>query len=887
MQLTPGTKLGPYEIVAPLGAGGMGEVYRARDTRLDREVAIKVLPQHLSANPEVRARFEREAKTVSSLNHPHICTLFDVGREGDTDYLVMELIEGETLATRLEKGALPTAETLRIGSQIADALDRAHRAGVVHRDLKPGNIMLTKSGAKLMDFGLARATGMAGPASGSGVTMEALTQSPTIAQPLTAEGTIVGTFQYMSPEQLEGKEADVRSDVWALGCVLYEMATGKRAFEGKSQASLIGSIMNSEPAPISQVVPMSPPALDRLVRACLTKSPDERVQTAHDVKLQLQWIAEGGSQAGVAAPVARRRRVRERAAWIVAAFAIVAGSAGVAWLWPRAHAPKPVYRFRTGSIPGIVNYSWPRVSPDGRYLVVQAQDSTGKTTAWLRPMDQTLARPILGSDGLRRAYWSPDNREIVFVANEKIQRLAITGGTPTVVCQARGSDLSWGAGGFILMDGRFTDSLMVVPARGGELRPATRIYREDGEIGCGWPCFLPDGEHFLFIGNHSGSSVGGDIRLGRLGSLDSRLIGKSDGRVEYAPGGWVLYLKGATLLAQKLDLGHEALTGEPLTIAENIRIGDSAGDFSISMAGVLAYGRGDKMAVQTLVETDRTGRQVGPAITRGLLTNPVLAPDGSRLLLQKQDAQTSSAQIVVRDLKRGTETKLTLTGDAVMPVWSPDGRRFACVSADPESGTSLLVASSDGLGAREEIAVPGGGWMLTQWSPALDRLIVTPPDYAGTYEADPDSTERAPRVMPGLDHPMAQGTVSPDGRWAAYATNAGGGAPQVYVQSLTGTPGRWQISADYGMHPHWFKGGSEIIYEGQSDLMAVSIDTRNGFHPGTPRPLFALPGAHQVREQYWTGSPDGERFFILQAPRTAATGVIEVVTDFASLVNRR
>src|SRR5512143_2414810 len=301
MPLAAGTRLGPYEIVAPLGAGGMGEVYRARDPRLGREVAVKVLPQHLSANPEVRARFEREAKTVSALNHPHICTLHDVGREGDTDYLVMELIEGETLAARLARGPLPVPDVLRIGAEIADALDRAHRAGVVHRDLKPGNVMLTRSGAKLMDFGLARATGLAGPASGSGVTITGLTQSPTMAQPLTAEGTIVGTFQYMAPEQLEGREADARADLFAFGAMLYEMATGRRAFQGASQASLISAIMSSEPPPIASLTPLAPPALDRLVRHCLAKDPERRIQSAHDLGLQIEWIRESGSQAGVPA----------------------------------------------------------------------------------------------------------------------------------------------------------------------------------------------------------------------------------------------------------------------------------------------------------------------------------------------------------------------------------------------------------------------------------------------------------------------------------------------------------------------------------------------------------------------------------------------------------
>jgi eukaryotic-like serine/threonine-protein kinase len=316
MSVSPGTRLGPYEIVGPLGAGGMGEVYRATDTRLGRDVAVKVLPKHLSSNPEIRARFEREARTVSSLNHPHICTLHDVGREGDTDFLVMELVEGETLAQRLEKGALPLAEVLRVGAQIADALDRAHRAGVMHRDLKPGNVMLTKSGAKLMDFGLARATGL-------GAASE-LTSSPTVAGPLTAEGSIIGTFQYMAPEQLEGQEADTRADLWALGCVLYEMATGKPAFTGKSQASLIAAVMGNEPVPISQLSPLTPPALERLVQACLAKDPADRIQSAHDVKLQLNWMAAGDSQAGAPAPVGAARPRRGRAAWMAPAVVAVA-----------------------------------------------------------------------------------------------------------------------------------------------------------------------------------------------------------------------------------------------------------------------------------------------------------------------------------------------------------------------------------------------------------------------------------------------------------------------------------------------------------------------------------------------------------------------------------
>ena len=371
MALNPGTRLGPYEILSPLGAGGMGEVYRARDTRLLRDVAVKVLPPHLSSNPEVRARFEREAKAVSSLNHPHICTLFDVGREGDTDFLVMELIEGETLARRLEKGPLSTEQVTTLGAQIADALARAHRAGIIHRDLKPGNVMLTKSGAKLMDFGLARAAGPAGR-SGSEASIEAFTQSPTMAQPLTSEGTIVGTFQYMSPEQLEGKEADARSDVWALGCVLYEMATGKRAFEGKSQASLIVAIMEKPVVSLADLAPASPPALDRLVQACLAKDPEDRVQTAHDARLQLQWIrSETTSATGAAALPARNGSRRARRA--VAALLVVAAIAA-AFVAGRQSAPRTTsnaFQFQRKTYRAQAIFS-ARFMPDGKAMVLSS-----------------------------------------------------------------------------------------------------------------------------------------------------------------------------------------------------------------------------------------------------------------------------------------------------------------------------------------------------------------------------------------------------------------------------------------------------------------------------------------------------------------------------------
>ena len=915
MSLTAGTRLGPYEIIAPLGAGGMGEVYRAKDTRLGRDVAIKVLPQHLSANPEIRARFEREAKTVSSFNHPHICTLFDVGREGDTDYLVMELVEGDTLASRLQRGPLLAAELLRLATQIAEALDRAHRAGVIHRDLKPGNVMITRSGAKLMDFGLSRATGLATGPTASGSMMSAMTQSPTVAQALTAEGTILGTFQYMAPEQLEGKEADARSDIWALGCVLYEMATGRRAFEGRSQASLIAAILDREPASIGESSSSTgtgaangpPQGLEWLIRNCLTKDPDERIQTAHDVKLQLQRIAEGaglstittrstitGAATAVGAASLRPGDRRATAiAWSVAALAVVTAAAFAAWGWPRLHASAAPFRFEPNTDAlGMTDANWPRISPDGRSMVFQAADSTGVVRAYLLRLDETTPHPIPGTEELQRAYWSPDSREICFVAADKIQRVAVAGGSPVLVCPAPGgADLSWGAKGQILLDGGATDSLRVVPAGGGELHPATRISRADHEVTSAWPSFLPDGEHFLFIALHGDGSAGA-IRLGRLGSLESKVIGQSDGRVEYAPGGWVVYVRTSALLAQKLDLGGAKLTGDPITITDNLRTGSSSGHFSTSPSGVFAIERAGGVTGVSLVIADAKGQTVATPALAGRIINPRLSPDGKRVMYERREGNTNQwGDVSVFDLERGTDTRITYTGGlAVRSAWSPDGRRFAYTRvASAGNRGALMIGSTDGVGIADSIPITTQSMFVSQWPAPGSRLV-------GYSEAslpmvfNLEGTDRSPRPLIAHTEPMANPQISPDGRYVA-GSMANGTQFHVFVQTLEGPPGRWQVSsAPGGFKPVWAKGGRELIYEsGDSKVMAVDIDLSNGFHPGLPRPLFTLALPVVNREtSTWGCDAAGERFVLVVPQRSAAhVRLVEVVTDFRSLVTRK
>jgi len=899
MLLTPGTRLGPYEIIAPLGAGGMGEVFRAKDTRLGRDVALKVLPQHLSANPEVRARFEREAKTVSSLNHPHICTLHDVGREGDTDYLVMELVEGETLAQRLEKGALLAAEVLKLGGQIADALDRAHRAGVIHRDLKPGNVMLTKSGAKLMDFGLARATGMAGPSGGSGVTMAALSQSPTVAAPLTAEGTILGTFQYMAPEQLEGGEADARSDLWALGCVLYEMATGKRAFEGKSQASLITSIMGSQPAPLSQLAPLSPPGLERLVHACLAKDPADRLQSAHDIRMQLAWLAEGGSQAGVAAPVAARRVSRERIAWsLVAALAVAAGALMLPRMSPKGVTsellrfsvlPPPGASFMTASTAGSPMAANLVISPDGRLLAVVASDSGGVDRLWIRPLASLESKALPGTEGAYLPFWSPDGRALAFFANNKLNRIDLAGGSPQAICDApAGRGGSWSKDGIIVFNPRAGGPLYRIPAAGGEMTAVTALDSTRGEAAHRFPCFLPDGRHFLYVtlpardGNY-------ETRVGSLDSERSAPLLKANGATIFAPPNHVLFARQGTLMAQRFDARRRRLVGDPVATGE---LAGSQGQFttapaaSASRTGVIVHPIGDAPNTH-LVWFGRDGRPQGTLpLPEARHVTPEFSQDGTRLAFSTRNLNRTS-DIWILEIARGVSTRFTFDPSSnIYAVWSPDGTRIA-FSSDRGGTRDIFVKPTSG--AEPEKAILTGGLFKDPcaWSPDGKLLVYRAHDPKTQYDLWRIATsgEGEPTRFLATPYNESAAAISPDGRWIAYLSDESGRV-EVYAQSFPEPGSKQRVStagAAEGMLA-WTRGGNEILYvSGEArSVVAVPIRASASLAIGAPEVLFDLPDGVQSA----TVSRDGERFLISMASSGERLSPLTVVLNWTRALSR-
>jgi Tol biopolymer transport system component len=871
MAVTSGTKLGPYEIISLLGAGGMGEVYRARDTRLDRTVAIKVLPSHLSSSSELKARFEQEARAISSLNHPHICHLYDVGSQDGIAYLVMEYLQGDTLADRLRRGALPLRQAMEFGSQIAEALATAHRAGILHRDLKPGNVMLTATGAKLMDFGLAKSAPAIGKEAVSGLTPSlstlTLTSLSSPVKALTEHGTVVGTFQYMAPELLQGAEADARSDIFSLGCVLYEMVTGRRAFDGKSELSVLTAILESDPDPVSRTQPTSPPALDHVIQTCLEKNPDERCQTAHDAKLQLRWIA-GIATKGIPAPV----RGPLRLIWLAAAMAVLVALAfGAAYAIFKPH-PASVVRSSILPPPGtsflsmVIGTFPPALSPDGTRLAFTARDEQGKVLLYVRTLSSLTAQPLSGTDGARFPFWSPDGREIGFFADAKLKKIDAGGGPPQTLCDGNGFGGAWSKGGVIVFEPSSHDGLLRVSAAGGAPEPASKLNAAQSENTHRWPYFLPDGKHFLFWSRSSQGVEANALYVGTLGSLDVKLLMKGQSMAEYASG-YLLFLRDQTLMARRLDLRNLEVTGDATVVAERVAVNDATNRamFSASDSGTLLYQTGDMSGKWSLQWFGRDGKQSGSLAQPDNYLWPLLSADGKRLAVVIFSGAQGTGDIWILDLAAGIRTRLTFgPGLQSIPTWSPDGKTIFYAS-NRKGPYHIYAKPADGSGPERAILETSNMSESPEDISPDGRFLVY-----GQRSLSPQQTSEELWILPlsgdGKPSPVvrttfnAQAAVSPDGKWLAYDSSESG-RKEVYVTAFPGGGPKWQVSTNSGFGARWRRDSKELFFlEQGGNLMAVDASTSGGsFRFGSPHFLFHI-NANQNGP--FDPSADGKKFLV-------------------------
>jgi eukaryotic-like serine/threonine-protein kinase len=883
MSVSTGTRLGPYEIIAAIGAGGMGEVYRARDTRLDRIVAIKVLPTHLAGRAVLRERFEREAKTIASLNHPHICTLYDTGHQDDIDFLVMEYIEGETLAQRLQKGPLPLDQVLRYAIEIADALDKAHRKGITHRDLKPGNIMLTKTGAKLLDFGLAKLRQEVAPAT-------PFSELPTANNAITAEGTILGTLQYMAPEQVEGKEADARTDIFAFGVVVYEMATGKKAFAGKSQASLIAKILETDPPPMTSLSPMTPPALDHVVKRCLEKDPEERWQSAKDICEQLRWISDSGPQAGMTTPAVPEQKIKKHLVWAVAAIAIAVAVIAAAAFYLRRTPPsaeKQAVRFSVappekGSFSGGTLGSSLSVSPDGTKLVFAADVGSARSQLWIRSLDSPMARALPGTENATYPFWSPDSRFVAFSADRKLKKIAVSGGpveTLAVVSETIGT---WSREGLVLFvadDNR----LVSVSESGGNATPVTTLDASRSETGHFSPQFLPDGKHFLYFAQSS-KAENNAIYVALLDSREKKLLLNVASNPVYVPTGYLLFHRQGTLMAQPFDADRLQLSGEAVPIVEGVEFNPfgSVAAFSASENGVLAYRGGGSALPLTLVWVNRNGTEQPLAAPPHNYTFPRISPDGKRVAAGIEEGE---GQIWLYDISRDALSRLTFEGSSnVDPVWTPDGKRITYKG----KANRLFWQPADGGGSAEELTtgkldannIPGA------WSPDGQELAFLEGGGATRNIWILPLKDRTPHVFVASSSIESAPSYSPDGRWIAYSSNESGRS-EIFVRPYPGPGGKWQISTEGGTEPVWNPKGRELFYRVGQKMMAVDYTEQPTFSAGKPKMLFQGPYTPTPRSASdYDVSSDGQRFLMLKAAEQAP-GEISVVLNWTAELKQK
>ena len=849
----------------------MGEVYQARDSRLDRTVAIKVLPEELASDPGLIERLRREARAISRLSHPNICALHDVGHEDGVHFLVLEYLEGESLARRLTRGPLPPPEALRVAEEVVAALACAHQHGVTHRDVKPGNIMLTRHGSKLLDFGLARISVPAPEGSDQGT----LTRAP-----VTSEGALLGTLPYMAPEQVEGRAADARSDVFAVGVVLYEMVTGRRPFAGANQVALIASILAIEPPPTSDFCAAAPAGLDRIVRACLAKKPEARWQSAHDLKLELGWLRESGANE-IAGTAPSRLRVRE---WLGAVAALLL--IGLALLVAiRGHdGSQAVPTVRSSILPPPGSSFAPHqfaVSPDGARLAFVALGPDGRSALWVRPLGGSAAQQLTDTEGAIFPFWSPDSQAVGFFADAKLKTIEIGGGAARILCEARrGRGGTWGPDGTIVFAPNTAGVLYRVSARGGAAAPATRLPSQGSGQSHRYPFFLPGGRHFLFTiaWSIAPDNQADGLYAGSLDSTDAVLVSSEPlGNVVFASG-YLLFVRNRSLVAQPFDATSLRLTGPPLSVAEQELEQDSGfyqSGFSASETGVLLFSSAIDSASR-LIWFDASGRELGQLPETGC-RDPSLSPDGRLLAVSCDDERNGRHFIRVIDLARGVTTRLTAGGSEENPVWSADGRRIAYWSYDGKEYSIREVPRDGSVPPR--VLLEGAKMIPCGWSTdghlAYMNFSMGPPALYVHTPADGATIRRL------AAHAEAQ--FSPDGRWIAFTAPAGRPFWDVFVEPFPGPGSRIQISSQGGGQPRWSRDGRRVFYvTPDRKLMSVRFDPQTQ-SASAPEPLFQtrIVTPNFALFQYDV-APDG-RFVINSLPPSGAGPITLLVNWLGEL----
>jgi serine/threonine protein kinase len=889
----PGARLGPYEVVAAIGAGGMGQVYRARDTRLDRSVAVKLLPPDMSGDAVSRVRFEREARVVAALDHPHICGIFDIGEAGGTHFIVMPLLDGQTLAARLEKGGLPLDQLLRIASEIADALDAAHRNGVVHRDLKPANVILTRTGAKLLDFGLAKLKSPVGP-----ISMSAPSRVATEA-PGTAQGLILGTVQYMSPEQVEGKDADARSDIWALGAVIYEMATGSRPFHGDSAASVIGSILKDEPKPLAQRQPSTPPLLDRIVSRCLMKDRNERWQSAADLRQALAWVTldSGSQREAVAPPPGGARRyfpLAAAAAVLIGALAMLPG-----WWAHRREGPPALVQLTIPPPPNTIFSSPPAsvvtpqiaTSPDGQQVAFVAHVPRGRPGLWVRRLDAADAQMLRGTEDATYPFWSPDSRSIGFFARGKLNIIDVAGGPARTLSDSpldsRGG--TWAQDGTIVFSPMGFAGLFRIPATGGSAVEATKFDPSREENSHRFPSFLPDGRHFLFVTRGAQQRNWGVSLASPDSPIGRPLIENTEWAAQYVAPGYLLFLRGPTLMAQPFDPDRLATAGEAVAIAHDVGMTTTGyATFSASQTGVIAYAR--PIGIQGQLRWfDRSGTPGGSVGTVGEYLDFEISPDDRLVAASRVDPQVSTADVWLFDLARNVPTRFTVDAkNDASAAWSPDGATVVFRS-NRRGTTDLYQKRASGTEAEKPMVEAGANLISSDWSADGKWIVFT--RTASTTGFDiyvwPTSGTGKPQLAVHTTGNAMHGRLSPNGRWMAYASDESGEL-QVYVEPFPGTGEKRQVSPDGGSEPRWRRDGNELFYLATDErLMSIAIPGGNALNAGTPQRLFdaRVPLTGNPYRATYDVTADGKRFLV-NTRIDRAPEPINVVINWPALLPR-